>query len=355
MAIDTKKYINKVDVGIKADKNYQEFYLYLKIDSRKYRKILNYSSKHWDKRTKISQAKLEIQKIRDKSTQSELNENITLNQFSERIFNTYLDTKWNKTKKNYYQKYIENFLGKKQINKIVQLNIKELIKHLENKELSPRTVKTSLEVLSPIFNDAIANKLILNNPCANIVVKRPNTKKIVLNASEKLVEVHNAITSEFKDDPFYYCLFMFALQGRRKSEILNIKWEDIDFINDVYVLPKTKSGFEQKFYLPKDIKEKLPLIETDNIYVFNSRKIKDKPIQNVRDQVNKLKKVLWADFHMHYCRNIISSAMSEKGVEAIFQSGALGHNDPNTIKKYTSLDYVRGSKEASNIIDQSID
>lgn len=46
--------------------------------------------------------------------------------------------------------------------------------------------------------------------------------------------------------------------------------------------------------------------------------------------------------------------MRERGVEAIFQSGALGHNDPNTIKQYTNLDYVRGSKEADNVINESI-
>jgi hypothetical protein len=42
--------------------------------------------------------------------------------------------------------------------------------------------------------------------------------------------------------------------------------------------------------------------------------------------------------------------MAERGVESIHLSGALGHNDPNTITKYLSLNYTIGSKMASEMI-----
>jgi D-ribose pyranose/furanose isomerase RbsD len=44
------------------------------------------------------------------------------------------------------------------------------------------------------------------------------------------------------------------------------------------------------------------------------------------------------------------SAMAELGVDAIYMSGALGHSDPNTITKYLTMNYLTGSKIASNMI-----
>jgi hypothetical protein len=52
----------------------------------------------------------------------------------------------------------------------------------------------------------------------------------------------------------------------------------------------------------------------------------------------------------HYCRNVMGSAMVERGVDAIHMSGALGHSDPNTIIKYLTMNYLQGSKIASDMI-----
>ena len=43
---------------------------------------------------------------------------------------------------------------------------------------------------------------------------------------------------------------MFALQGRRKSEILTLKWRNINFDLKLYTLENTKNGEEQTFMLP---------------------------------------------------------------------------------------------------------
>ena len=56
-------------------------------------------------------------------------------------------------------------------------------------------------------------------------------------------------------------------------------------------------------------------------------------------------------FTMHYTRNVMVSAMAENGVDAIYMSGALGHNDPNTITKYLTMNYLQGSKIASDMIN----
>lgn len=56
-------------------------------------------------------------------------------------------------------------------------------------------------------------------------------------------------------------------------------------------------------------------------------------------------------FGVHYLRNVMVSAMAEQGLESMHLSGALGHNDPNTIKKYLTMNYLKSSEKASEVID----
>jgi integrase len=186
-----------------------------------------------------------------------------------------------------------------------------------------------------------------------IKVKLPKSKKIVTNASNQLMEIYKAIVTEFKDEPFYQSMYLFAVQGRRKSEILNLKWVDVDFNNGYYVLRDTKPGETQKIFLPEYIKSLLLLFKRNTEYVFTSR-ITGTKMVNINKTTARLKKILGADFTLHYLRNIIVSAMAEQGLEAIHLSGALGHSDPNTITKYLTLNYLKGSELASGVIDRIV-
>jgi integrase len=234
-----------------------------------------------------------------------------------------------------------------------QLHIKEVIKSQEDKGLAPRTIKQTLEILNPAFKSAIANRLIQFNPLDGIKIKLPKTKKIVTDATKRLTEIYNAITTEFEDNPFYQALYLFALQGRRKSEILNLKWEDVNLDQNYYILRNTKNNEEQKIFLPPRIKNLLLQLNNSTEYVFTSGRTNSKMV-NINKVTARLKKRLGCDFTLHYLRNVIVSAMAEQGLDAIHLSGALGHNNAHTIDKYLTLNYLKGSELASKTIDKII-
>jgi len=48
------------------------------------------------------------------------------------------------------------------------------------------------------------------------------------------------------------------------------------------------------------------------------------------------------------------SAMAEDGLESMHLSGALGHNNPHTINDYLTINYLKGSRLASGIIDKAV-
>jgi len=363
MAVDRKAYTETVDTGLKANKEFTKFYLNCKINNKIKQKVFDYTNKSWDKVTRKNKAKADAIAFRDSfKVDTDIDENIKMSDFVTQYFSTmeksssYSGDKWKGEIESYYKRYIKNVFGNKKLCDVRQLHIKEVILNVKNLGLSPRTQKTTLEILNPIFKSAIANRIIIFNPCDGVSVARPKTKKKVRGASAQIKDIYNAIITTFQDEPYFKALYFFALQGRRKSEILTLRWENIDFDNNTYTLPITKNGEEQTFILPDLVKTQLVMIKSNRKnYVFESPTNSVKYIQNIQAQTYKLKKILNnPDFGIHYLRNVVVSAMAEQGVNATFLSGALGHSDLTTMKKYVSIPYQEGSKVANQTIEQIV-
>jgi integrase len=352
MAIDISDYPNKIKTNLWANKSFTVFYYNFKVATKKHRGIIDLSDKqNWNKRDKISVAEAELIKIKADKKDGVLSDKITLDKFLDKHYKLHAETNWKKTRLSFYDTYISPHIGKKPIVSIRQLHIKEVIKIQENKNLAARTVKQTFEVLNPVFKAAIANRLMVHNPLDGIKIKLPKTKKIVTNATEKLIEIYKAIHEEFGEDPFYLSLYLFGLQGRRRGEILTLRWENINFNDNYYVLRDTKNNEEQKLFLPNSIKNELAKFKSNSGWVYHSRKTGTHMV-DIRKATDKLKKRLNDEnFGIHYLRNVIVSAMAERGLDAIHLSGALGHNDPNTITKYLTMNYLKGSELASGVID----
>ncbi|MBD3843257.1 MAG: hypothetical protein IE909_15530 [Campylobacterales bacterium] len=65
MAIHKNDFKEKIDVGLKADKTYTQFYYRFKIESKEYSKLFDYTDKNWDKRTRVAKAKADSLEFKD--------------------------------------------------------------------------------------------------------------------------------------------------------------------------------------------------------------------------------------------------------------------------------------------------
>jgi len=354
MAIETKDYPHKIKTNLWANKNYTIFFYSFKNDGKKHRGLINLvSESSWNKRERVSKAEENLIKIKADKRDTCEDKNVTLDKYLTKHLNLQQEDKELKTKKSFYKKYMQSMLGRKPLKDIRPTHIKEVLKHILESGRESRSQVRAMDILRPIFREAIENRIIIYDPTANIKIKRPPTKKIVSEATKELEKIHSAIISTFKDDYYYQALFLFALQGRRKSEILNLKWEDINMNKNFYILRNTKNNEEQRMYLPDNIKNLLLSFKDDSWeYVFTSP-VTGTRIVDAKRAIDKIKKALNnQSFGLHYLRNVITSAMAEQGLESIFLSGALGHKDPNTIKKYLTLNYLKSSEIASGIIDE---
>jgi len=337
------------------EKNGFKYLLWAKIDNKLYKKILGYSKK--DNLTdrsaniKANEYKAEIEAGYTSSS------NITLNKLFDFYFET-LDTskQWTHKKKYIYGHYVQNHLGKKRLEQIREMDIQNILNKMAKEGLSPRTRKSVMEVLNPLFRFAVTNKYLRDNPTIGITVKVPSQKKIVTNATELFNKVYAAINAYYHDNPYYRALFLFGFTGRRKGEILNLKWENIDFIHNYYWIEDTKTDDQQKYELPAYLIKPLQEIKDDRKGLVFKSPITGKKIVNIDRQMRQLKKFLGMDtLSMHYMRNILVSALAEQQLEAITLSGILGHKDSNTINKYLSINYYKSSQIGLNKVNDILD
>jgi len=242
------------------------------------------------------------------------------------------------------------------ISDIMPMHIEKIIARMEKNGLSPRTQKGIVEILNPLFKEAIRNRLIDHNPAEYITVKVPSQKKVVTNASYLFKKIYLGIEEYYKDNPFYRAFFLFGFTGRRKSEILNLKWKNIDMEADYYWIENTKNGETQRFPLPSMVKLALRDIKGSRRgYVFQNP-LTGERLKNPDRQTKNLKEFLKIEnLTMHYMRNILVSALAENSVEAITLSGVLGHRQVNTINKYLSQNTMKSGLKAIEAMDRILE
>lgn len=274
------------------------------------------------------------------------------------IWNRTLDHSkgWTATKHSFYERYLKEPLGGKQIDTIQEQHIWTIIRKMQSEGMATRTINTTLEILRPLFDFCIKNKVIRDNPTRFIVLKKENVKKIVTNGAEMFKRIFEGIADYYSTQPFYRALFLFGFTGRRKSEVLKLQWENVDLDNNYYWIEDTKNNEQQKYELPHFVKEALLQIPATRTGLVFKSPVTGRMIKNTDRQMTQLKKHLkMPELTLHYMRNVLVSALAERGTEAITLSGILGHKDATTINKYLSLSYHNSSKKGMVTIDQIID
>lgn len=145
------------------------------------------------------------------------------------------------TKTNYkymYNKYIKPVLGNMQIKDITYTTIKKLLKSLIRDGFKPNSVEIIYTIIHPVFDDAVRDNLIRNNPSDKIMVdikKGENwekEKKHALTEQEQKAFVDFLANSDTYNHwlPLFTCLLG---TGCRIGEMLGLTWADCDFKNGI--------------------------------------------------------------------------------------------------------------------------
>jgi len=253
-----------------------------------------------------------------------------------------------------------SFIGNKQLRRVNTADIDDIM-HKAKQNLSKRSQKTILEVLKPLFERAIKERLISESPVDHDIKRNAaEEKKIVLGAEEKFKKIHKAIHKVFTNDPKLKAAFLLGFNGRRFSEVLTLEWRDIDFNNNTYVIraENSKINIDMVFGLNEELKIALKKVyeQKDSKWVFSSNRDPSKHMTKLAPQYTKIREATGIEeFTFHWMRNLLVSALAGKdGVDVSDLSALLGHNDAGTLKKYLSLQREQSSKKAAAAIDRML-
>lgn len=145
--------------------------------------------------------------------------------------------------------------------------------------------------------------------------------------------------------------FIGLLTGARRSEVLGMKWEDLDLVQGLWRIPDTKAGRPHMLPLPRlvvDELTKLPRLQ-GNPYVFCGRWGR-KNLNNVSKPWLRIRKEAGLnDVRIHDLRRTLGSWLVAAGASLPLIGKALNHSQPATTAIYArlQLDPVREALEAN--------
>ncbi len=251
-------------------------------------------------------------------------------------------TSWGKAYSNTiriaFNKHIADYIGKKPIRHVVPVDIDEIMSQPNSK----RVRKTITEILIPLFKYALDREFIDKSPILDshrITRDSVGEKRKVTNAAEKYKRLHQVI---MELEPRDRSLMLLGFHGRRKTEALSLKWEDI--FEDTYIVRKESNKVDEDmvYTLPSDVKQALEewKPKTNGTgYIFDSPKKPGTHMTDIRDIVYGARdKAGIPELTYHWMRNLAVTALSQQGVSTVDLSAMLGHTDLNTLQKYLSIE-----------------
>lgn len=103
--------------------------------------------------------------------------------------------------------------------------------------LSPASLRLHKNVLYQTLKEAVMNEMILSNPCEFVTLPQMQRYEAHFYSAEQL----NALLDAIKSEPVYALIKVTAVYGLRRSEVLGLKWDSIDFEANTVTIKHTVS------------------------------------------------------------------------------------------------------------------
>jgi integrase len=224
---------------------------------------------------------------------------------------------------------------------VTAFHVEQLKMLLKDKGLSTATVNRYLQLMRGLFYRAIDWQIYHKpNPLRHIRLFREDPKIHILTEAEtaKIILAAKAISKNGKTSlqRNFGDLVLFGLNtGMRKSEILNLRWDDIKAEGarvagkggKVRIVPLNAAAMA----ICKKLKSESPFI-----FDIPNRRQKDL----MRRTVEQIKRRIGIDFHFHLLRHFFTTSLVSRGVDVVTISEILGHS-----KTMTSLLYAHTEPE----------
>jgi integrase len=253
--------------------------------------------------------------------------------------------------------FINPALGRHRISDVQRADVARFHHDLRDR---PYQANRALGVLSKMMN--VAEEWGLrpdgSNPCRHVKKYRELKRERYLTRDElqRLGGVLTEDQTKSAESPFAIAaLGLLVLTGARLSEILTLRWENVDIENGLLRLPDSKTGAKLIYLNAAAVQllRRVPRIQ-NNPHVIAGGKPGahlvelQKPWRRIRAKANL------GDVRIHDLRHSFASVAAGTGMSLPMIGKLLGHSGPVTTARYAHLaaDPIRA---ASNLIGAEID
>ena len=260
-------------------------------------------------------------------------------------------------------KYILPELGKYKLSKLKRLHIQDFTNKLLNEyNLSSKTIKNYIKLISSILEKAIQWDYLHENVAKYVTIpknyNKPKKEQEIYN-NEEIKLLFEALQNE--EEPFKTMVYVSFYTGARRGEVLGLRWQDIDFDNNIMhiiqnkiikqngtKLKETKNKRTRQFVIPQVLVDKLKEIynnQPQNELVFNYCPTTYTKMWRKFIKSHNLKPIT-----LHDLRHTNGSILASKGVDIVTIANRLGHL-PATASAYYLHAVSEEDKKASQKLD----
>lgn len=221
---------------------------------------------------------------------------------------------------------------------------------LTDQTITPGTVNRYLATLSSVFNYAVQNEIVAIHPMKAGAVKKLTEGK---GRSRILTEDEEArlyAAAEASSWPMMRLFLRMCLTtGARKSEVLGLRWKDVNLEDSVAVLTHTKNGSSRALPLVTDVKgaleeaKKVRPLHSDLVFYDPRKPTRPKNVDTIwkfvreragllRDREDRLDQVV-----LHTTRHSVATKLIKNGANIAQVANITGHRTLSMLNRYTHL------------------
>ena len=174
------------------------------------------------------------------------NSNLTFTELAQMFLDKYAKNNLSDTTiinyKYQLNKHILPDIGHYKINSLKKLHVQDLANKLcEEYNLSSKTIKNDIKLISAILEKGIEWELLQSNVAHKVAIpnnkNKPKKEQEIYN-NEEIKLLFNALDNT--ENPFKTMVYVSFYTGARRGEVLALRWKDIDFQNNIIRIQQNK-------------------------------------------------------------------------------------------------------------------
>jgi integrase len=218
---------------------------------------------------------------------------------------------------------------------------------------SATTVNRYRCVLSSIFKYALSEGFLT----INLVSRVPSRKVNNLRTRFLSEDERNRLLAACKEstwDKLHLLVLMAMTTGMRKSELINLRWSDVDFDKNLAYLSDTKNGEERYCPIPEFVVSELkPFRQVGKAYLFPSETT-GQPFEFKKHWFKALADAGIERFRWHDLRHTCASMLVMHGATLYEAGQVLGHKSAQTTMRYAHLSTEHKSRLVDKVMTAAI-